>query len=95
MGDHPGRFQGLACLPTPDPAAAADEARRAIGELGLCGTIVQGHTGGRFLDAPEFDPVLAAVEGLGVPDGRRRRVHPPSGPGAPQPYPALSEREDS
>ena len=29
--------------------------------------IVQGHTGGRFLDAPEFDPMLAAVEDLGVP----------------------------
>lgn len=67
MREHPTRFQGLACLPTPDPAAAAEEARRAVRDLGMCGVIVQGHTAGRFLDSPEFEPMLAAVEDLGVP----------------------------
>jgi uncharacterized protein len=65
--EHPGRFRVLASLPTPSPAAAADEARRAVRELGMCGVIVQGHTHGRFLDAPEFGPLLSAVEELGVP----------------------------
>ena len=65
--EHPGRFQGLAALPTLDPQAASVEARRAILDLGMCGVIVQGHTQGRFLDAPEFEPVLAAVEELRVP----------------------------
>ena len=67
MAEHPDRFQGLAMLPTPDPTAAAREARRAIEDLGMCGVMIQGHTQGRFLDSPEFEPMLAAIEELGVP----------------------------
>jgi predicted TIM-barrel fold metal-dependent hydrolase len=67
MKSHPTRFNALASLPTPDPAAAAAEARRAVEELGFCGIIINGHTQGRFLDAPEFEPMLAAIERLGVP----------------------------
>ncbi len=65
--EHPGRFRALASLPTPDPGSAVREARRAVGELGMCGVIVNGHTHGRFLDAPEFAPMLAAIEDLRVP----------------------------
>jgi predicted TIM-barrel fold metal-dependent hydrolase len=64
---HPDRFDGLASLPTQNPAAAAEEARRAVEGLGFCGVVLNGHTGGRFLDEPEFEPVLSAVESLGVP----------------------------
>jgi predicted TIM-barrel fold metal-dependent hydrolase len=64
---HPDRFQALANLPTPDPAAAAVEARRAVSELGFCGVMISGHTGGRFLDAPEYDALLGTIEELGVP----------------------------
>ena len=64
---HPDRFDALASLPTQVPEAAAEEARRAVEELGFCGVVLNGHTGGRFLDQPEFEPVLAAVEQLGVP----------------------------
>jgi uncharacterized protein len=64
---HPDRFQALASLPTQDPAAAIIEAKRAIEELGLCGVIINGHTQGRFLDAPEFDEMLGAIEDLDVP----------------------------
>ncbi len=64
---YPKRFQALASLPTPDPQAAVDEAQRAVEELGFCGVIINGHTQGRFLDAPEFDPILTAIEKLGVP----------------------------
>ncbi len=61
------RFNALATLPTQDPGAAITEAKRAITELGLCGVVINGHTQGRFLDAPEFDDLLAAIEELDVP----------------------------
>jgi predicted TIM-barrel fold metal-dependent hydrolase len=64
---HPDRFNALASLPTQDPAAAIVEAKRAITELGFCGVVINGHTHGRFLDAPEFDELLAAIEELDVP----------------------------
>jgi predicted TIM-barrel fold metal-dependent hydrolase len=64
---HPDRFRALATLPTPNPSAAADEARRAVSELGFCGVMINNHTAGKFLDAPEFEPMLAAIEELGVP----------------------------
>jgi predicted TIM-barrel fold metal-dependent hydrolase len=64
---HPTRFRAMATLPTPDPAAAVAELHRAVGELGCCGVLINGHTHGRFLDAPEFEPVLAAIDQLGVP----------------------------
>ncbi len=64
---YPERFRALASLPMTDPPAAAAEAERAVRDLGFCGVMVNGHTGGRFLDGAEFEPVLAAVEDLGVP----------------------------
>jgi uncharacterized protein len=64
---HAARFNALATLPTQDPDAAIVEAKRAVSELGFCGVVINGHTQGRFLDAPEFDDLLAAVEELGVP----------------------------
>jgi predicted TIM-barrel fold metal-dependent hydrolase len=64
---NPDRFNALASLPTQDPAAAIVEAKRAITELGFCGVVINGHTHGRFLDAPEFDELLAAIEELDVP----------------------------
>ncbi|HEY2637637.1 MAG TPA: amidohydrolase family protein [Solirubrobacteraceae bacterium] len=67
VGEHPDRFAGLATLPTPDPAAAADELERAVGELGLLGAMVNGHTEGRFLDDPAFDGILERAERLDVP----------------------------
>ena len=64
---HPDRFQALASLPTTDPGAAAAEAKRAVSELGFRGVVINGHTEGRFLDAPEFDELLGAIEQLDVP----------------------------
>jgi predicted TIM-barrel fold metal-dependent hydrolase len=64
---HPDRFNALATLPTQDPGAAISEAKRAITELGFCGVVINGHTQGRFLDAPEFDEILTAIEELDVP----------------------------
>src|SRR5258705_10212197 len=64
---HPDRFNALATLPTQNPAAAILEAKRAITELGFCGVVINGHTNGRFLDAPEFDELLSAIEELDAP----------------------------
>jgi len=64
---HPDRFAGLATLPTSDPAAAADELSRSVEELGFLGAMVNGHTSGRFLDEPEFAPLLERFERLDVP----------------------------
>jgi predicted TIM-barrel fold metal-dependent hydrolase len=67
VAEHPDRFAAFATLPTPDPAAAADELERAVSELGMKGAMVNGHTSGRFLDDPAFDVLLARFERLGVP----------------------------
>ncbi|MEU4525645.1 amidohydrolase family protein [Amycolatopsis sp. NPDC024027] len=64
---HPGRFQGFAALATSAPAAAADELRRAVTELGLNGTLVNAGSRGRALDAPEFWDVYEAAEDLRAP----------------------------
>jgi predicted TIM-barrel fold metal-dependent hydrolase len=64
---HPDRFNAFATLPTQDPGAAIVEAKRAITELGFCGVVINGHTQGRFLDAPEFDELLSAIEELDAP----------------------------
>src|SRR6478735_5776478 len=67
VAGQPIRFNALATLPTQDPDAAITEAKRAITELGFCGVVINGHTQGRFLDAPEFDDLLGAIEDLDVP----------------------------
>jgi predicted TIM-barrel fold metal-dependent hydrolase len=64
---HPGRFAGLATLPTSDPAAAADELSRSVEELGLLGAMINGHTSGGFLDDPAFAVLLERFERLDVP----------------------------
>ena len=64
---HPDRFSGFATLPTPDPAAAVAELRRCVQELGFCGAMLHGRTGERYLDHPDFRPLLAEAAALGVP----------------------------
>ncbi|MCY4547520.1 MAG: amidohydrolase family protein [Defluviicoccus sp.] len=63
----PDRFQGFAALPTPDPAAAADELDRCVGELGFRGAMVHGLTHGAFLDEQRFWPIFERAAALGVP----------------------------
>lgn len=64
---HPGRFGALAAVAPQDPAAAAAEIERATGPLGLSGIMINSHTGGRYLDEPEFTPLLAAAEASRTP----------------------------
>ena len=81
IGQHPGRFAGLAALPLQDPEQAAEELRRAVGDLGLSGALVNDHSLGHRLDEDQYAPVWAELESLGVP----LYIHP----GAPQPWPVL------
>jgi predicted TIM-barrel fold metal-dependent hydrolase len=64
---NPTRFGAFATLPLSAPLAAADELERAVSELGFCGAMIDGHTGGRFLDDPFFRPVLERAQSLDVP----------------------------
>ena len=63
---HPTRFAGFAALPLQDPAAAVVELRRAVMDLGLKGVLHNDHVLGRYLDEPQFRPVWAELERLGV-----------------------------
>ena len=67
VAENPERFQAFATLPTPDPARAADELERCVVELGLRGAMVHGRTGDRFIDHPDFTPILERAATLGVP----------------------------
>jgi predicted TIM-barrel fold metal-dependent hydrolase len=64
---YPTRFAGFAALPTPDPAAAADELERAVVKLGLKGAMVHGLTHGVFLDDARFWPIFERAQALDVP----------------------------
>lgn len=64
---QPDRFGGLATVAPQDPIAAAAEIERATGPLGLNGIMINSHTGGRYLDEPEFAPLLAAAEANHAP----------------------------
>jgi 2,3-dihydroxybenzoate decarboxylase len=64
---HPERFAGFATLPTPDPAAAADELERTVTELGFKGAMVNGPTNGIFFDDKQFWPICERAQRLDVP----------------------------
>ena len=64
---EPERFAGFAHLPMRSASAAADELERAVVEGGLNGALISGTVDGKFLDAPEFEPVLTRAERLGAP----------------------------
>ena len=67
IAEHPDRFAGFATVPTPDPAAAADELERTVRDHGFVGAMINGHTQGRYLDHAGFRPLLARAEALRVP----------------------------
>lgn len=64
---HPDRFAAFACLPTPDPAAAADELERCVDKLGFKGAMVHGLTNGVFFDDKRFWPIFERAQALDVP----------------------------
>ncbi|MGI4829027.1 MAG: amidohydrolase family protein [Janthinobacterium lividum] len=64
---HPDRFAAFATPGLKEPANAVKELQRCVTELGFKGVLLDGTTDGKFLDAPEFFPVLEAAAELGVP----------------------------
>jgi len=64
---YPKRFAGLAAFAPQEPKAAAKEMERAINKLKLNGFLVNSHTLNRYLDEPEFYPILEAAEALDAP----------------------------
>ncbi len=67
MATHPGRYRAYATLPLQNPEASADELERAVREDGFLGAMTNGFIGNKFLDHPDFEPLLARAEALGVP----------------------------
>jgi uncharacterized protein len=67
IAEHPTRFRGFATIPLFEPAAAADELKRCVDELGFVGALTMGTCGGLFLDDERFEPVLAAAERVDLP----------------------------
>ncbi|MEV5721571.1 amidohydrolase family protein [Amycolatopsis mediterranei] len=64
---HPDRFEGFATLPTPDPAAAAEELDRTVTQLGFAGAMIVGRTGAKNIDHPGFEPIWATAARLRAP----------------------------
>lgn len=69
---HPDRFQGMATLPTPVPAAAPKELERCVRQLGFNAVMLCGRTEEKNLDHKDFFPMFEAAEALGVP----LQIHP-------------------
>jgi predicted TIM-barrel fold metal-dependent hydrolase len=65
--DHPGRFGVFATLPVLDTDAALAELAYACDELGASGGVLLANVRGRYLGAPEDEPLFAELE-------RRRAV---------------------
>lgn len=61
------RFTAFAHLPMTAPDAAVGELERAVRTHGFKGAMIRGMTGDKFLDHPDFDPLLAKAEQLQVP----------------------------
>ncbi len=69
---HPTRFAGFAAVAMQDPQAAAEEAERAVHELGFRGVLVNRYSdmpdgGGAYYDAPEYIPFWERFAQLKVP----------------------------
>jgi uncharacterized protein len=65
----PERLKGVALVPLQDPVAAAEEARRAVRELGHAAVLVPGMVGNETLDLPKFEPFFETIAALDVPLG--------------------------
>jgi uncharacterized protein len=65
--NNPKRFAGFAALPVAAPEQAADELDRRVRQQGFKGTLINGHSRGRYLDDKFFWPILERAEALNVP----------------------------
>jgi predicted TIM-barrel fold metal-dependent hydrolase len=65
--NYPTRFAGFAMLATQSPTDAADELERTVTRLGFKGALINGHTGGHYLDEDAFSPIFERAQALDVP----------------------------
>jgi predicted TIM-barrel fold metal-dependent hydrolase len=77
VGRYPDRLAGFAALPISAPEAAAEELERTVRQHGFPGAVINGHSRGRYLDDPFFDPVLSRAAGLRVPIYLHPTIPPP------------------
>jgi aminocarboxymuconate-semialdehyde decarboxylase len=63
---HPDRFVGLAHLPMQSPQLALAELERCARELDMRGVEICTQVAGRELSEPEFAPIFARLEALGM-----------------------------
>jgi uncharacterized protein len=75
---YPQRFAAFAALATAVPDKAAEELDRRVRQQGFKGTLINGHTRGRYLDDKFFWPILERAEALNVPIYLHPTVPPPA-----------------
>jgi aminocarboxymuconate-semialdehyde decarboxylase len=63
---HPERFVGLGHLPMQEPRLALAELDRCAKDLDMRGVEICTNVAGKDLSAPEFEPVFARLEALGM-----------------------------
>ena len=64
---HPTRFAGMIAVSPQDPAAAAKEIERGVGQLGMHAVVINSHTQGEYLSDPKFWDIFAAAEACDAP----------------------------
>lgn len=64
---RPDRYAGFAHLAMQDPTAAAAELERSVRELHFKGALINGQTGGHYLDEDRYLPFWERVQDLEVP----------------------------
>lgn len=67
IAKNPARYGGFAHLALQDPTAAAVELERCVRELGMQGAMVNGQTGGTYLDDDRYSPFWERASDLAVP----------------------------
>lgn len=67
IAKHPDRYGGFAHLAVQDPHAAADELERCMRDLGMQGAMINGQTGGTYLDDDRYSVLWERAADLGAP----------------------------
>lgn len=67
IAKRPSRYGGFAHLAVQDPHAAADELERCMRDLGMQGAMINGQTGGTYLDDDRYSVLWERAADLGAP----------------------------